>query len=194
MADEILAGGVDRVLFSFDSPYAGKYESIRVGASYEQVLSNIREFVKLRNEKKAFGTLVRVGMVITENATEKETEDFYELFKDIADVVSYNSVHKEVEVDEEGYYLDEQGSICNVADRKFADSQLWQRMTINWNGETEICCENYKQEYALGNVNKSTIHEIWTSERFDKVRELHARGEWWKIPQCRKCTIPHMRK
>ncbi len=33
-------------------------------------------------------------------------------------------------------------------EKRFADSQLWLRMTINWDGEAEICCENYKQEYG----------------------------------------------
>lgn len=192
LSEKILSAGIDKVLFSFDSPYAEKYESTRVGASYDRVLDNIKRFVKIRNEKKAYGTLVRVGMVITEDVLMGETEDFFELFKNIADVVSYNSVHKEVEVNDAGDYLDTDGKKHNVEERKFADSQLWQRMTINWNGEAEICCENYKQEWTLGNVYKKTVHEIWTGEQFQKVRDAHRKGEWWRIPQCRKCTIPHM--
>lgn len=191
---EIIDAGIDRVLFSFDSPYKETYEKVRVGASFEEVLGNIKRFVEIRNQKKAFNTLVRVGMVITEQTKEGETEDFYELFKDIVDVVSYNTVHKEVEVGKDGSYVGESGETCNVKDRKFADSQLWQRMTINWNGEAEICCENYKQEWTLGNIHQSTIKDIWTGDRFEMVREAHRKGEWWAIPQCRKCTIPHMTK
>lgn len=192
LAEEILDAGLDKMLFSFDSPYAEKYENTRVGASFDTVLENIKKFVKLRNEKNAYATLVRVGMVITDETLPEEIDDFYELFKDIADIVSYNSVHKEVDVDSEGNYLGEDGKTHNVAERKFADSQLWQRMTINWNGEAEICCENYKQEWILGNIHEKTVQEIWNGEAFAKVRDAHRKGEWWRIPQCRKCTIPHM--
>lgn len=85
------------------------------------------------------------------------------------------------------------GGIQDFKKRRFADSQLWQRMTINWNGEAEICCENYKQEWELGNIWTSTIHDIWVGDRFKIVRAAHENGEWWKIPQCKKCTIPHMK-
>lgn len=192
LGEQILEAGLDKIFFSFDSPYEEKYENTRVGANYVKVLNNIRHFVEMRNEKKMFGTLVRVGMVITDETIQGETEDFYDLFKDIVDVVSFNSVHEEVEVDLDGNYRDKNGKIKNVRDRKFADSQLWQRMTINWNGDTEICCENYKQEWSLGNIHEKSVSEIWTGEAFEKVREAHRSGEWWKIPQCRKCTIPHM--
>ena len=108
-----------------------------------------------------------------------------------ADIISGNYVHKEIDVDDKGNYETEYGR-RNVLDWKFADSQLWQRMTINWNGDAEICCENYKQEYILGNVKDIPITEIWRGSRFQAVRNAHAKGEWWRIPQCRKCTIPHM--
>lgn len=192
LSSDLLDAGLDKLLFSFDSPYPEKYENTRVGASYQEVLTNIRNFVRIRNEKKAFHTLVRVGMVITASTTQQETEDFYNLFKDIADVVSFNLVHEEIPVESDGTYVGKNGIKKNVKDRHFADSQLWQRMTINWNGEAEICCENYKQEWELGNIFESTVHDIWTGKSFAAVRDAHAKGEWWKIPQCRKCTIPHI--
>lgn len=186
LAEEILDAGIDKLLFSFDSPYPAKYENIRIGASYEKVLNTITHFVNLRNKKKAYGTLIRVGMVITQDTSSDEPADFYNLFKNLADIVSYNKVHEEItEKNGEEFY--------DFKSRRFADSQLWQRMTINWNGEAEICCENYKQEWELGNIWTSTVHDIWVGERFGIVRTAHENGEWWKIPQCQKCTIPHMK-
>ncbi|MHB8066036.1 MAG: radical SAM/SPASM domain-containing protein [Ruminiclostridium sp.] len=191
LSEELLDAGLDKMLFSFDSPHKDTYESIRIGASYEIVLNNIRMFVDLRNKKKAYGTMVRVGMVITEE-TVPYVDDFKSLFENIADVISFNKVHKEVEIDDEGNFINDKGEMFNVQKRIFADSQLWQRMTINWNGDAEICCENYKQEYSLGNINDITVREIWNGSRFGAVRELHRNGEWWKMPQCIKCTIPFM--
>lgn len=192
LAIELMDAGVDKVLFSFDSPYKEKYENTRVGAAYGEVLDNIRAFCSLRNSLKAYGTLIRVGMVVTDDVTEREKEDFYDLFSGCSDLVSYNAVHEEILIDAVGNFTDKNGIRKNVKEYKFADSQLWQRMTINWDGEAEICCENYKQEWELGNIHDSSVHDLWHGEQFRKVREAHAAGRWWEIPQCRKCTIPHM--
>ena len=193
LVNDLLDAHLDKLLFSFDSPYKDRYEAIRKGASYDSVLENIKMFVKMRNDKRDTGTLIRVGMVCTEDTQQKEMDDFYNLFCKIgADVISYNSVHAEVDVDSEGYFT-YRGKRRNVKEISFADSQLWQRMTINWNGDAEICCENYKQEWPLGNINEKSVHEIWTGEAFQKVRNSHKNGEWWKIGQCRKCTLPYMK-
>ncbi len=192
IAKNLLAAGLDKLLFSFDSPYKKKYEDTRIGANYDKVLDNIKMFVKLRNSYFNSNTLIRVGMVVTEGVEEREIEDFYNLFCDVgADVVSYNSVHAEVDVDEDGYFF-YKGERRNVKKICFADSQLWQRMTINWNGDAEICCENYKQETQLGNIKNKNVHDIWCGATFQKIRDLHSKSEWWKIPQCKKCTLPYM--
>ena len=191
LAEELLDAGLDRILFSFDSPRKEQYETIRVGASYDEVLQNIRNFTTIRNKKqKKIQTLIRVGMVVTDD-TAPYVQEFINLFDPVADVVSFNRVHEEIELDDNGGYWAD-GVYHNVKSNAFADSQLWQRMTINWDGEAEICCENYKQEYTLGNVRKTPVLEIWNGKRFNAVRSLHKEGKWWAVPQCRKCTIPWM--
>lgn len=191
LAEKLLDAGLDRMLFSFDSPRKEQYEAIRIGASYNEVLQNIRDFVAIRNKKqKKIQTLVRVGMVMTED-TAPYVQEFVDLFDPVADVISFNRVYKEVELDDNGgYWVD--GTYHDVKSILFADSQLWQRMTINWDGEAEICCQNYKQEYTLGNVRNTSVLEIWNGKRFNAVRALHKEGKWWAVPQCRKCTIPWM--
>jgi radical SAM protein with 4Fe4S-binding SPASM domain len=189
--EQLCGGGLDKLLISIDSPYKELYEKMRAGASYDDVMENIKTAVETRNRMNAYGTLIRVGMVITKE-TAPQKENFLKLFAGIADVVSFNRVHEEKEIDGDGNFFLADGSIKNIKDQKFTDSQLWQRMTINWNGDAEICCENYKQEYKLGNVFENSIAEIWQGYAFSKARRLHWNGQWWKIAQCRKCTIPFM--
>lgn len=192
LGEKLLDAGLDRILFSFDSPRREQYEAIRVGASYDRVLQNVRRFVAIRNKmQNKVQTLVRVGMVVTED-TAPYVQEFVDLFEPVADVISFNRVHKEIEIDDHGGYWEE-GTYHECKNNMFADSQLWQRMTINWDGEAEICCENYKQEYTLGNIQNTPVVEIWNGKRFNTVRALHKEGKWWAVPQCRKCTIPWMK-
>ena len=48
MSKKLIESGLDKLLFSFDSPYKDVYNSIRINADFDKVLSNIRNFKALR--------------------------------------------------------------------------------------------------------------------------------------------------
>ena len=50
MSFKLINSGLDKIFFSFDSPYKDEYENIRIGASYEDTLNNIKNFNRIRNE------------------------------------------------------------------------------------------------------------------------------------------------
>ncbi|MBV8166000.1 MAG: radical SAM protein, partial [Alphaproteobacteria bacterium] len=51
-ARKLLAAGIDEVMLSIDSVEKEKYEQMRAGLKYEQVMANIRGFFRLRDELK----------------------------------------------------------------------------------------------------------------------------------------------
>ncbi len=61
-ARELIDSGLDKLFFSFDSPYREHYNKIRVNADYDKVLQNIKNFMRFRAEMipKPF---TRVSMV-----------------------------------------------------------------------------------------------------------------------------------
>lgn len=52
-AEKLLDTGVDIVSNSIDGMDKKTYESIRIGANYEQVIGNLKNFVRRRNERKS---------------------------------------------------------------------------------------------------------------------------------------------
>lgn len=190
LSEEILDAGIDRMLFSFDAASKEKFEAIRIGAVYEEVLENIKEFVALRNKKKAWNTLVRVTMVMNDETLD-EIEAYKKLFTGVADVISFNRVVKEPQfVSECEVEID--GKVKNINHCMFACSQHWQRLVINSDGNVEVCCPNFKEDYVIGNVKDSSIEELWHCDKLNTIRELHKKGEWHKIPMCKKCNVPWM--
>jgi len=193
LSEQIIDAGVDKILFSFDAPEKEVYEKIRIGADFESTLHNILKFVEIRNKKQAWGTLIRVGMVITEE-TAPYVEDFKLMFEPIADIISYNRVYKEIVVSDNGNFLDNDNIIHNINEICFACSYLWQRITINCYGNAEIYCESHKQEVQLGNIKEMPIEEIWRGKEIESFRDYHHKGKWQQIQQCSKCSMPHMGK
>jgi radical SAM protein with 4Fe4S-binding SPASM domain len=65
---------------------------------------------------------------------------------------------------------------------------------LNWfhilsNGDVILCCNDYEHKHILGNVNDSTIQEIWNSPAYQKIRHHFKKGEYNAIPICRDCYI-----
>lgn len=175
----LIEAGLDKIFFSFDSPHKEKYESIRVGASYEETLYNIKQLMKIRSELGKATPLTRVSMVLMED-NKQEYEEFVGIFKEIVDVVAY------VE------YRSPEGVDKNQADLapEFACSQLWQRMFIAADGEIIVCCVDSEKEYKVGNIYKNSIKEIWQNKQYTYIREMHKQGKCFDIGICRKCDLP----
>lgn len=175
MSYGLINAGLDKIFFSFDSPYKENYEKIRVGANYEETLENIKNFVEIRNKLGKNSPLTRTSMVLMD-INGNEYEDYVEMFRDIVDVVSYveyiDPVTKKQKYNE--------GFLC---------SQLWQRMVILADGDVVACCNDLEKKYVVGNVGKSKIKDIWLNEKYCKLREMHSNGKYYDIEMCSKCEL-----
>ena len=87
-ARQLIAAGLDKLFFSFDSPFPEHYNEIRVNANYDKTLRNIIRFHQIRNEVGLCKTFTRVSMVrMKEN--EHEWQAFRDLFEPIVDAVAF---------------------------------------------------------------------------------------------------------
>ena len=158
---EVINSGVDKVFFSFDSPYREKYNKIRVGGDYDQVLNNIKNFMKIRNDLNKSKPLTRVQMVLMKD-NKKEWEEFKKLFEPIVDTVAfgwwmdYNLNNKKED------FLIEDGTTKPKG--VFCCPQIWQRMFVHPDGVVTPCCFDAKRDLKMGNINDNTVQEIWNGK------------------------------
>jgi radical SAM protein with 4Fe4S-binding SPASM domain len=66
--------------------------------------------------------------------------------------------------------------------------------TINWisilsNGDIIICCNDYNKKIVIGNLNHSTIKEIWNSNKFENIRKLQINKRYKEISACKICSL-----
>ena len=186
LARRLIASGVDKVFFSFDSPYRDQYNRIRVGADFDKVLGNIKRFMAIRDEMGSVTPFTRVSMVLMKD-NEDEYEAFKALFEPIVDAVAF--------VD----YLDHNGqhnpdrSLVPVGARsnKFCCPQLWQRMFVHPDGVVTACCLDATRELQMGNIFETPAHDIWVGEKYKDLRNLHAEGRYDEVPTCARCPLAH---
>ena len=62
------------------------------------------------------------------------------------------------------------------------------RMIIDYTGEMHMCCDDISKEFDLGNINDSTLEELWYSERHSQIiRDLEEPGGRLKYDYCSIC-------
>ena len=59
-----------------------------------------------------------------------------------------------------------------------------------YNGICTPCCVDDTRAYPLGDIHKSTVKEIWHSDKLNKLRDVHKQGRYPDIEICKKCYIP----
>ena len=94
---ELLASGLNTIIFSLDGITKQTHESIRYGVNYEQVLKNVLHFIAYRNARGSSSTKVIVRMIRQEsNRHEWDAYKTYwndQLNPDFGDQVSVFDVH-----------------------------------------------------------------------------------------------------
>ena len=182
LSRELITSGLDKLFFSFDSPYAEQYNAIRIGADYATVLEKIKRFHAIRAELHSLTPFTRVSMVRMKD-NEHDCEAFRALFAPIVEAVAF--------VD----YIQHSGQ--NNAERmvvplgsrqhKFCCPQLWQRMFIHPDGVVTVCCADSLRDYQVGNIHTQTLQQIWQGEPYQRLRNLHVAGRFEEVAMCANC-------
>lgn len=68
-------------------------------------------------------------------------------------------------------------------------ARLWNSFNIHSNGIVVPCCIDYEELMPMGNMKEQTALEIWNSDKFNELREMHMQGKWDEIPLCKDCIV-----
>lgn len=189
LSHRLIASGLDKLFFSFDSPYRDYYNQIRVGADYDTVLGNIKRFVEIREKMGLVKPFTRVSMVRMKD-NEGQWEDFQKLFEPIVDAVAY------VDYFDHGPQNNPERTIIPIKPKegRFCCPQLWQRMFIHPDGVVTVCCMDSLRTLQIGNIFEQSVKEIWLSGKYQELRELHASGQYDEISMCASCPLTRVYK
>ncbi|MGH7563925.1 MAG: SPASM domain-containing protein [Gemmatimonadota bacterium] len=80
-----------------------------------------------------------------------------------------------------------------VPDLTFANAPCHRpliRLIIQHDGEVCNCCEDLHGDFGLGNVHRSSLEDLWYSERHALIVEDLVRGHRENYALCRNCPMP----
>lgn len=202
IARALIAAGLDRIIFSVDSPDKTTYEAMRINAHWDRVTDNVKEFVDIRNEMGRSVPIVRTTMVLTEK-TVGQVDAFVDLWKPVVDQITLQDLMWRTKPLKSGQWTNQEKTPVPIAldtirdeairrEVSFACPYLYQSTYVHGNGNIVPCSNpNARKNMVMGNLNGTdTLHDVWTGPAYTELRALHEAGKWHEHPVCRDCEVP----
>ena len=192
-AKELIESGLDTIICSIDGINKKTHETIRVGSDFGKIVSNVQDFIKIRNGSGKTRVMVRF---IRQDINKQEWPLFFDywskqLNRDFGDEVVKFDVHNYAgKVDR---YEDKDPN-RNLKLGSYLCEELSMRMLIRSNGDVGFCDADINGDiFDLGNALDSDPIEIYNNEVFNHHREMMQEGRILELEYCKECTIPRSR-
>ena len=179
---KLLRAGLDSGDYFTVSVFGGTretHEKLMVNVKHEKVKENIRDFVRLRTLHKVNGPVIETIMyVMPEN---KHDEKAYRGTWD--GIVDHVKIAHGISNAFRKWGMHD----VDLPVRMRTCPNLWERLTVCWNGDVTLCCMDVNGSFLLGNLKENTIQEMWDSPKLDAVKEMHRAGKVNDIELCKYC-------
>jgi radical SAM protein with 4Fe4S-binding SPASM domain len=178
LCHDILASGVNVVVFSVDAGTREAYERIRRGGKFEEVVANIDRFNALRTQHYPQSpTVTRIsGIRIEPDQDEVQMANFW---KDRIDEITIEKAMPRWDTYNNGR------EIMSPLPCTF----LWERMYVWFDGTVNPCDFDYRSMLAVGNARQTPLSELWLGEKYQRLRELHSHAQRAQLLPCDRCPI-----
>ena len=175
---EIAAGmidaGLDAINISVDASGKETFERTRVNLEYDTVIDNIRNLVRLRNERGRKRPKLILSFVRQDNSADEQA--FIREWSQVADKVHITDLHNWA------------GTLNATSEVNYPCYRLWLTFTVLWDGRVSLCCADFDGRNVLGDLRTSTIAQIWNAPAYRAVRRQHLESGGPEI--CRSCDLP----
>lgn len=171
--NELAQIGIEELFVSINSLNCFKYHSV-MGLDLKKTLSNMQYLTK---KKKFVAKKIIFRMTRTDNTTLYEQDQFINYCKTLG-VKAYIV----------GLF-NYKGSIESDLPIPNYPCEHIERVDILSNGNVSLCCMDQEGEYSWGNVNNSTVLEIFNGKKATFYKKSHREGKRNSIAPCNLCNL-----
>ena len=217
LATRLIESGLDRIIFSVDSPDKATYENMRPlktsfdkykdvegavlkGTPWEKTVRNVHRFIDVRNKMGMKKPIVRVTMVVTNN-TVYQVQDFINLWKPVVDHITVQDLTWRTKLLNNGTWSNKESSALPTnfeeireesikRNIKFVCPYLYQSVYQFYGGDVIPCSNpNARTHMIMGRWDKTPMAEVWHGKEYQDIRSLHENGKWFEHPICGTCEV-----
>lgn len=185
LSEGILDSGATRICFSLDAASEETFKKMRPNLDFATVVANIEDFIALRNERGQALPLVRVSFLLNE-INRHEVDAFRDIWTKKAD---YVSIQRYVPISTNDNDRLAHAMSDAPVDGEQKCSYPWESLFVHGDGVVVPCAAHRSRFFAVGNVNKSTLHEIWHSPAMTELRHALKTNQRRNTKLCGTCLL-----
>jgi MoaA/NifB/PqqE/SkfB family radical SAM enzyme len=174
VARGIVDAGLDAINISVDASGREVFESTRLGLNYDKVIANIERLVRIRAEAGKRRPKLILSFVRQNNSADEQA--FIEHWRNIADKIHITDLHNWA------------GTLNTESDVNYPCYRPWLTFTVLWDGRVSLCCADFDGRTVLGDLNTSSIRDVWNNDAYRDVRRQHLEHGGPEV--CQSCDLP----
>lgn len=178
IADKVIKY-LDKIRFSAYGTTKEVFEKIHVNSNYEKTISNIKYLIDERNRRGSKTPKIEVYFLLMEE-NKHQVEDFKKMWMNYADDIAVWKPHN---WGDGRRYREFSGKEKKVTCGRPEKSPI----QVQWDGTVVPCCYDYNSNMILGDLNKESLYDVLTGEKYNKLRKAHAEGNFSLYPFCDNC-------
>jgi radical SAM protein with 4Fe4S-binding SPASM domain len=197
MAKKAILSRLTHIYLCIDGATQETYEKYRVGGDLSRVFRNIEILVNKKKENRSIFPLLTWRYLIfphnvheIELAKRKSKQLNLDAFE-----VSFGNLDNIATFGVEKRYNLATGSIVSYTSK--VCNSLWDTLIIYPDGSVIPCCQSFRKTDIFGNLNGSSIREVWNNKEFVTVRKIISTkkiGEGIRHPCCECKIIENVQK
>jgi MoaA/NifB/PqqE/SkfB family radical SAM enzyme len=190
--EELIEIQLDSIKFSFQGIDRETYGEMRNVDFFDDLITIVRHFYRKRGRRPY--PYIHVATTITYEKQE-DVEEFKDFLKDFTDLVTVGRTileHLDTDKvrlgDEDKKTLKSLKELESVVEKRLkCCDEVFDKLSINWDGKVTACCRDYDNKTIVGDLNKSTLIKARNSEVINSYRGLLVERKYNSIEQCKNC-------
>jgi len=183
MIEKVLDSGLFRFEISLDSLDANLLNQLRPGGNGELTIDNAHEYFRIKYERGQKHPITSINYRrLKENM--HETDQFTEYWKNILQepdfVLSFP-------YEKWGGHESDEHATYEVPSERKACLKLWNKVNILSDGSLVTCDAMFDGQVVMGDLNNTSIKEVWTSPAYYERRQKHIEGRYNELEICDVC-------
>ena len=195
LAEALVESRVDYLRVSIYSADQKRHRAVtRSPVSIQAIHDNLRVLQEVKRAHGSGKPFVSCKML---DSYGDENERFTSKYLDVADEVFIDKPHSWIKVDGAdfigAYYEDDAPrAIRDLADNstaRIACPMAFTTMTVRSNGDVSPCCVDFVGGTNLGNVDDSSLQEIWNSDPWYEFQRMQLENRKHENYSCARCEV-----
>ena len=179
-AIEIIDAGMDSIKFSINAVTRESYKEVHKVDDFEKVIKNYKSLINLKRHKYP---KLKIFLSSVIDMSKEELESSFRALLGAEDYALIDGVSLYALTYTPKFEVHSDAKVTSKCSIPFRE------LYINSDGTLGLCCKDYFDEVNFGSLLEHDFMDIYNSDAFKEVRDMHKKSEFPDGHLCKNCLL-----